>query len=63
MNERKDGSLRFTTRAGLAAGSMRRTHDLQTTIERANQERKNLETNPRANTKQSKKEEGPKAAY
>lgn len=29
---------RSTTRAGLAAGSMRRTHDLQTTIERANQE-------------------------
>jgi len=31
-------TARFTTRAGLAAGSMRRTHDLQTTIERANQE-------------------------
>jgi hypothetical protein len=59
----KGRTARFTTRAGLAAGSMRRTHDLQTTIERANQERKNLETNPRANTKQSKKEEGPKAAY
>jgi hypothetical protein len=59
----KGRTARFTTRAGLAAGSMRRTHDLQTTIERANQERKNLETNPRANTKLSKKEEGPKAAY
>jgi len=34
----KGRTARFTTRAGLAAGSMRRTHDLQTTIERANQE-------------------------
>ena len=33
----KGRTARFTTRAGLAAGSMRRTHDLQTTIERANQ--------------------------
>lgn len=32
---------------------------LQKTIEKANQERKNLETNPRANTKQSKKQEAP----
>jgi len=30
----KGRTARFTTRAGLAAGSMRRTHDLQTTIER-----------------------------